>query len=159
MDSSVNTIGQWIPVVGTLLGAGIGFAASFINTNVSKAKDEKLSLENRDRDRIEKIYRLLVAINSEKAIEMSDTLNSIHHARPIKQKDLQAFPPLLELEMLINLYYPAIEVEREELMKAIHSFGEKYFEFGFKDYRNESLKIKQLDSSLLVKLHLSVDNK
>lgn len=158
MPNTVNIMSQWIPIVGTLLGAGIGFVASFFNTKFNKDKEEQLSRESKDRHRVEKIYQLLVAINSEKSSEVAGALSSIHNTRPIVKKDIQAFHPLLELEMLINLYFPGLEGQRQVLMESIQAFGTKYIDYGFKDYRKESLKIKQHDSGVLVKLHLGIDS-
>ena len=132
MTNTVNSITQWIPIVGTLLGAGIGFAASFFTTKFNKDKDERLSRESRDRDRVEKIYQLLVTINAENGTRMAMALNSIHHAKPILQKDTENFPPLLELEMLINLYFPSMEIQRQSLITEIQSFGAKYVEYQYR---------------------------
>jgi hypothetical protein len=158
MTTEVNIITQWIPVVGTLLGTSIGFAASFFTSRYNKVKDEVSSRENRDRERVEKIYQLLVKINSERAQEMGEAINSIHHATPIKDKDLQGFPPLLELEMLIKLYLPSLESQRLELIVIVQTFGKKYFEFRFKDYKKESLEKRQKDSGVLVNLSLKIDD-
>lgn len=158
MTTEVNVVTQWIPVIGTLLGASIGFAASFFNSKFSKDKDEALSRENRDRERVEKIYRLLVTINSERGQEMSEAVNSIHNAIPIKDKDLQEFPPLLELEMLIKLYLSSLEPQRLLLVEYVQNFSVKYFEFRFKDYKKESLEKRQKDSGVLVNLSSKIDS-
>lgn len=158
MAAEVNSVTQWIPVIGTLLGAGIGFAASFINSKFNKAKEETLDRDNRNRERVEKIYRLLVTVNSERVTEMGEALNSIHNAIPIKEKTIQGFAPLIELEMLIKLYFPSLESQRLDLMKVVQEFSAKYFEFRFKDYRNESIEKRQKDSGVLVALSSKVDD-
>lgn len=158
MTAEVSEITQWIPVIGTLLGTGIGFAASFVNSRYSKSKDETLSRENRDRERVEKIYRLLVTVNSDRINEMSEAIKSIHNATSIKEKNFQDFPPLLELEMLIKLYFSTLDPDRLVLMKHITNFGVKYLEFRFKDYQNESLEKRQIDSGILFSLNSKIDS-
>ena len=71
----------------------------------------------------------------------------------MKEKITPELPPIIELEMLVSLYFPELESKRAELLNVVQKFGEKWFEFRFKDYGKESLPTKQKDSSILVTLH------
>jgi hypothetical protein len=152
MTEEVNSITPWIPIVGTLLGATLGFAASAINSKFSNDRKEKTDKKQRDRGRVEKIFRLLVAINSERTQEMSDIINYIHNSIPIENKGFQDFPPLHELEMLITLYFPSLENERLELMSRVQAYGKSYLDFRMKSYVSSQKEVKKKDCGVLMTL-------
>lgn len=146
---------QWISVAGTLLGAGIGFAGSYFATKLNRDKEAAYAKEARDRERVERIYRILVGINAEKMEALADAINFIHHATPLNDKNVKEFPPLIELEML---YFPELETSRNQLQEAIHAFTKKYIEFRFPDYRKKTLEKKQKDSGVLARLSTQIDD-
>lgn len=153
MDTGSNTITPWLPFIGTVIGAGIAFLATYANARYNKNKELEIAKANRNRGRIERIYKLLVTIGSESSHELKEALMHIRSGTPFTEKTSPELPPLIELEMLVSLYFPDLEAKRIELVKVVQEFGEKYFEFRFKDYRNESLPTKQEDSGALVALH------
>lgn len=62
MSEPVSEMSKWIPVVGTLGGAIVGFLSSFVTTRFNQRKGEISAKESRERQRLEEIYRTLFDI-------------------------------------------------------------------------------------------------
>ena len=104
MSDEVN-ITQWVPVIGTLGGALLGFFASFLTALFTKSRESKEQREERDRRRIERIYELLIVVSQQNGQHLGNVINRIHFARPIKPDERKGIPPLVELEMFVSLYF------------------------------------------------------
>lgn len=152
----ISNVALWIPMVSTIVGASIAFITAFITARYNKKEDAKTALDSRQRERIERIYNLLVIVRNENIAEFAKMINHIHHNKEIKIDDTSEIPPLIELEMLIKLYFPSLEAYRKELQSVIQGFHKKALEFRGKDYLNENLVMKQNDASFLLKLQTNV---
>lgn len=147
--TETSSISNWIPIIGTLSGAVIGLLASFIIAFFNKSTDERKAKNDRDRSRIEKIYELLITLKMERGSDFGKILSWIHHAVPIANKEESGIPPIVELGMLINLYFPDLKEEQEKLISAIHKYGEASLEARHTDYRKKDLNEKQKISGIL----------
>lgn len=144
-----SSISNWIPVIGTLSGAAIGLLASFLIAYFNKSSDERKAKSDRDRSRIEKIYEILISIKMERGKDFGRILNWIHHAVPIASDEESGMPPIVQLNMLINLYFPDLKPEQKKLMDAIHQYGKASLEARRTDYRKSELAEKQNISGVL----------
>lgn len=153
-----SSINNWIPVIGTLSGAAIGLLASFLIAYFNKSSDERKAKSDRDRSRIEKIYELLISIKMERGKDFGRVLNWIHHTVPIANDEVSDIPPIVELDMLINLYFPDLKTEQEKLMGAIHKYGKSSLEARQTDYRKKTLAEKQSASGTLLNMQGSIEN-
>ena len=136
MSEEVNTI-QWVPVIGTLGGALLGFLASFLTAFFTKSRESKEQREERDRRRIERIYELLIIVSHQNGQHLGNAINWIHNARPISHDENKGIPPLVELEMLVSLYFSELENTRQRLMEAIQRFGMFYLQIQHKDFHRK----------------------
>jgi hypothetical protein len=157
MVSEETNISQWAPVLGTLGGAILGFLASFLTAIFSKSRESKEQREERDRRRIERIYELLIFIAQENVENLGSAINWIHYARPISDKTGKGIPPLVELEMLVSLYFGELESHRKNLMGAIQKFGKRYFEIRSEDFRAKDKPYKQEIAGEFVTMQSSVE--
>ncbi|HIF9331807.1 TPA: hypothetical protein ACX6RM_004252 [Photobacterium damselae] len=152
------SLSELIPLISTLLGAGIAFCASYFNAKLIKDRESKLAQEARERERVERIYRLLVQINNELLNDMSQCISHIHYHQKFEQKVVSELPPLIELEMLVSLYFPELAGNHEKLLSAVHAFTKKIMDFRFKDYSSAPKNTKQHDCGELVVLSAKVKN-
>ncbi|HIF9115920.1 TPA: hypothetical protein ACX6SH_001175 [Photobacterium damselae] len=113
------SLSELIPLISTLLGAGIAFCASYFNAKLTKDRESKLAQEARERERVERIYRLLVQINNELLNDMSQCISHIHYHQKFEQKVVSELPLLIELEMLVSLYFPELAGNHEKLLSAV----------------------------------------
>ena len=134
-----STLSPWIPVISTLLGALFGLGASFFIAKFNKNAQELSAKNERNRKRIEKIYELLITIKMEYGKNLGEILSWIHYGTPIPEKEIKEIPPLVELEMLINLYFPELKETHKEFLSHIHGFGKIFMESRFLSYKNEPL--------------------
>ncbi len=154
---ATNNLSTFIPVFSTIIGAGIAFAATYINAKHTKDRESTLALEQRERERVEKIYRLLVTLNNDISSQMSECINHIHSQQSFNDKPVPELPPLLELEMLINLYIPTLSDSFKVLLGSVHEFGSKKMEFRFQYYASLSKDKRQKDSATILVLQSKVD--
>ena len=147
---------ELIPLISTLVGASIAFCASYFNTKLTKDRESEVALETRKRARIERIYRLLVQINNELLSDMSQCMNHIHYQKKFGEKVVPELPPAIELEMLVNLYFPELAEIHERLLTAINLFTKKILEFRFQDYSSAAKNKKQHDCKELLDLSATV---
>jgi len=137
-----TTITPFISLISTVVGACIAFLAAYATARYNKQKEYEVEKDNRNRERIERIYKLLVMIKSERSNEFTQVLQHIHHGVPFSEKTSAELPPIIELEMLVSLYFSSLEGKRVELIKVIQEFGAKQIEFRYKDYKKEPLSKK-----------------
>ncbi|HGF5121840.1 hypothetical protein P7M41_24390 [Vibrio parahaemolyticus] len=149
---------ELIPLISTLLGAGIAFCASYFNAKLTKARESKVALETRERERIERIYRLLVQINNELLSDMSQCMNHIHYQQKFGEKVVPELPPAIELEMLVDLYFPELVGSHKKLLSAVHLFTKKMLDFRFQDYSSAAKNKKQHDCGELLVLSAKVED-
>lgn len=60
-----------------------------------------------------------------------------------------SMPPMVELEMLVSLYFPSFEPSRQLFMKRVQDFGKLGTEVQYRRYREETKGSKQTVSSKL----------
>lgn len=108
----VNGVVSWVPVIATLVGAGLGFLASFLTTYYSQKSVRQAAKEQRDRERIEALYRLIEVAKKELSHDQANAIyasnglyNEISHSF-VKEGELS---PFIEIEMLVDLYFPSLK--------------------------------------------------
>ena len=69
---------KWIPVVGTLLGAAIGFIGGFFNSWFINRNKEKIDKESRERARLENLYETLIAIRMDYQAMLGQMIAKVH---------------------------------------------------------------------------------
>ncbi|MDC2891232.1 hypothetical protein [Psychrosphaera algicola] len=153
IPTTVSTISPWIPVVGTLGGALIGFATSFATSWWNAKKTETKEANNRKRETLEDIYKTLIIIRSDYQGISGMCLNKIHHDIAIVPQKYEGIAPIIKAEMLIKLYGKELSDSWDLFSKFKYSFGESYAEVITTNYKTKSLKEKQeLSSKVLLKI-------
>lgn len=145
-----TTLSPWIPVIGTLLGALVGLGASFFIAAFNKKTQELSAKDDRNRKRIERIYELLITIKMDYGRNLGEIINWIHYGIPIQEKGIKEVPPLVELEMHINLYFPELKETHKEFVAHIHAFGKIFMESRFLDHKNLPLTKKQSETEKFI---------
>lgn len=152
MSNIVTTVNPWIPVVGTLGGAIIGFATSFVTSWFNAKKTETKESKNRKREILEDIYKTLIIIRTDYQEISGICLDKIHHNIPVVAKKHEGIAPIIKTEMLIKLYGKELSDSWEQFKKLKDSFGESYAEVITTNYQSKLLKEKQeLSSRLFIK--------
>jgi hypothetical protein len=132
------TLSPWIPLIGTLLGALFDLGASFFIATFNKNAQELSAKNERNRKRIERIYELLITIRMECGKNSVKFLTGFI-TEPIPEKEIKEIPPLVELEMLVNLYFPERKEMHKEFLFHMHNFWKMFMESRFLNYKNEPL--------------------
>ncbi|EKO3781704.1 hypothetical protein P0F39_003299 [Vibrio metschnikovii] len=143
---SIQYVQELIPLFSTLLGAAIAFAASFLSVKLTKDRESKLALEARTRERIERIYRLLVSIRNDRVSDMFQYLLNQGNL-PVKQAE--EYPALMELEMLIMLYFPTLEESKNSLVSTIQHFSILLDDLKLKNYSGLEHGTREKDNALI----------
>jgi len=156
--NNVSSLTQWVPVIGTLAGVFLGFIASFLIAIYNKSTERRDSKEERERKRLERIYELVIEINTERGTEMGNAINWIHYSTPIKENESKDISPIIELEMITKLYFPSLDSNRKEFINKVQKFGTKYFETRFAKWQNETKEKKQEVSGVLVSLNKEIND-
>ncbi|ENA26414.1 hypothetical protein HMPREF1487_09667 [Pseudomonas sp. HPB0071] len=113
----VNGVVSWVPVIATLVGAGLGFLASFLTTYYNQNAARQTAKNQRDRERIEALYRLIevakieLSRDQKNALYASDGLYNEISYSPVKEGELS---PFVEIEMLIDLYFPSLKEKHQQ---------------------------------------------
>jgi hypothetical protein len=98
----------WLPVIGTLLGAIVGFAASFLVAWFNQRKSEEIARGDRRRVRLEELYRTLIEIRKDYQATLSQAFSKVHSNTPMSTTSYTSIPPIINAEMLVNLYFPEL---------------------------------------------------
>ena len=125
MISEVESFSKWIPIVGTLGGATLGFSASLLTTWFNNRAAYLRGKDDRNRNRLESIYELLIEIQRDYVLLMGKALFYIHEGMAITVDKNEKIPALSKLEMMVSLYFPDFKKEWKSLESAKNSFGEK----------------------------------
>ena len=153
------SLSSWIPVIGTLSGTIVGFVASFGIAFFNRRAEESKAKSERDRVRIEKIFLLLFETKRDGGKLYFNAVDWIHRAKPIVITDSDEYPPLIELEMIVHLYYPELREQREDIVKSMQNLGAKYAEAQRTDCSNMTLEEKKEYSTEFFELRAVVDKK
>ena len=128
-----HTLLNILPLVGTLIGGVIGLTASLLAARYSNKSSEYRSRSDRDRVRIERLYKIL-------SLMKRDASEALLHAQRLLAGSMPdfpeikfhegnhenlGFPPYAELEMLVGLYYKNLETSRHNLISAIQELNAK----------------------------------
>ncbi len=152
MSNIATTVSPWIPVVGTLGGAVIGFATSFATSWWNAKKTETKESKNRKREILEDIYKTLIIIRSDYQGISGSCLNKTHHNIAVVPPKHEGIAPIIKAEMLIKLYGKELSDSWDQFTKLKDSFGETYAEAITTNYQSKPLKEKQeLSSKILLK--------
>jgi hypothetical protein len=153
MSNLATTVSPWIPVVGTLGGAIIGFATSFATSWWNTQKTDTKEAKSRKRGILEDIYKILIIIRSDYQGISGSCLNKIHHDISVVPPKHEGIAPIIKAEMLIKLYGKELSNSWDQFTKLKDSFGESYAEVITTNYQSMPLKEKQeLSAKVLLKL-------
>ena len=134
---------ELIPVIGTLGGAIIGFATSFVTSWWIAKKTESREFKNRTRQTLEETYKTLIIIRSEYQQNIGMCINKIHNNVSINPIQHTGTPPIIKAEMLIKLYGKDLRDLWGEFAKRKDDFGRMYANILTTNYQSKELKEKQ----------------
>ena len=155
MESS-SVVNQWIPVMGTLGGALLGFVAMFATAVFKQRSEHSKAEQDRTRARLERIYELLIVVNQEMGTSLAQALSAVNDSRPMEPRERRVGPaPLIELEMLINLYFSDLGSKRKKLLESVSAFEMKRYSILHTNFKKGSSETKDSLTKLFV--HLNAD--
>jgi hypothetical protein len=143
MTEGVGVASSWIPVIGTLSGAIVGFLASFTTSWWNNKQLLIKSKEERKREKLEDAYKTLIAIDKDYKELLGQIINNIHHNKDIIVNSHTEIPPLIKFEMLVALYLPQLNVGWQKLIKSKDEFSEEYAKVIGENFQTKPLKLKQ----------------
>ena len=123
MTNEVESFSKWIPIVGTLGGATLGFSASLLTTWFNNRAINLRSKDDRNRNRLESIYELLIEIQLDyTSLTGKGTMYFVKGDKVIYgEKEKEKISPRIKLEMMISLYFPEFRQEWESLKSTLKS--------------------------------------
>ncbi len=143
MPDQICSASAWLPVVGTLLGAAVGFAASFAVAWFNQQKSELASKGDRQRVRLEELYRTLVEIRKDYQSMLSQIFSKVHDNTAIVAPSYSNLPPIINAEMLVKLYFPLLIPFFVRFEEAKDAFGSKFADAIVSNTSSLPLKEKQ----------------
>ncbi|HCE2943953.1 TPA: hypothetical protein NGV81_003812 [Vibrio parahaemolyticus] len=149
---SFQYVSEIIGIFQTLAGAGIAFGATYFTTKYTKDRESLLALSARERERIERIYYLLVLVRKDVIEDSQQCISHINFKTKYQVRDVRDFPPLLELEMLVELYFPILDKYLTALKSSVENFTNKKIAFLSSSYGSAPDPLKQKDSGEIVEL-------
>lgn len=161
MSACVNLteLSNWIPVIGTLLGAVTGLGGGLLisrQTNKYKIIFEK---ENRERIRIESLYETLTEIRKDYQGSLGNMISKVHYdSANASKNEHSGTPPLVKLDMLLHMYFPSLTEPHKQFIAAKEHFGNKMAENLTTSYSEKTLEEKQKVCGEYVKLFSALDN-
>ncbi len=159
MTPEVSEISKWIPVIGTILGAIVGFLASFFIVFYNQRRVALVAKEDRMRQRLEDLYRTLIFVNNDYTEHIGQMINKVHHNVPITVQKPVDIPPLIKVEMLVNLYFPEFKAIYGEFENEKDEFGKLYADTIGSNYQSSSLENKQKICGAFVSRYKTLSNK
>ena len=141
--SSPSVISQLLPVVGTLLGATIGFVSGVFNLKLTNKNRERTERESRERDRLESLYETLIEVRRDYQGILGQMIAKVHFNTLSAPKEYSGIPPLIKLDMLIHMYFPDFVESHKKFVLVAEPFGVKWAENISTSYSNDSVQLKQ----------------
>jgi hypothetical protein len=148
---------SWLPIVGTLSGAAIGFFGSSLTTWFNNREIKSRSEDDRTRNRLESIYELLIEIKIDYSSLMVKAITYAHGGEKIVVDRNEKISPLVKLEMIVSLYFPVFHEKWKSLENAKNLFGEEFASLMLISTQNLQLKERQELAAKFVRLQLKVD--
>ncbi|EIZ0312233.1 hypothetical protein ACSTJP_01465 [Vibrio parahaemolyticus] len=118
METSVEQLNIWIPVISAVLGGLLVSLSSFLTLWYSKYRDQKSDADALRRERLEKIYRLLILVRSEQLDNYA-----CNRTKNDEDKNSTSQKPMVELGLIINLYIKELTHSYESLQKATGDYA------------------------------------
>src|ERR1035437_2969318 len=109
-------ISNWIPWVGALLGAVIGFVGGLLNSWLTQRNRETTEKGSRERARLESLYETLVEIRIYYQGKLGDMISKVHYNKQNTVKDERSgIPPLVRLDMVMHMYFPSLAFAQKNI--------------------------------------------
>ncbi|MFZ2629469.1 MAG: hypothetical protein WAX67_11405 [Rugosibacter sp.] len=140
---SPSAISQWLPVVGALLGATLGFLGGLLNLQLTHKNKESAERESRERNRLESLYETLVEIQMDYRGLLGEMISKVHFNTPPKPREYSGIPPLIKLDMVIHMYFPGLVEAHKKLASALEPLGQKLAENISTSFSGHSTQEKQ----------------
>lgn len=135
---------NWLPVFGTLAGASIGFLASFGIAYYNHKRKADTETDSRQRERLERVYILLINIKKDYFSYSMKIISKVHNNEFLTVATHDGkIAPIVELEMLIRLYFPDFKISFKEFEIEKEKYGKLLSEAITENYSNKSLEEKQ----------------
>ena len=139
-----TSVVNWVPVIGTLAGASIGFLASFGTAYFIDKRKIKNETVARQRERLEELYKTLVAVKNDYNNYQFEIIKKVHHDLPFTPfEKKEELTPLVQLEMIVNLYFPELVNSHNKLEKSKNEFSKLLGKAITEDFSSYDLKQKQ----------------
>lgn len=148
---------SWIPVVGTLLGAAVGFVGGLFNTWLTQRNRESTDRESRERDRLENLYETLIEIRMDYQGILGQMISKVHFNTQGAPKEYSGIPPLIKLDMAIHMYFPNLAEAHKQFVVVAEPFGKKWAENLSTSFSGEPIETKQRICGEYVKLFTEFD--
>ncbi|MEA5445555.1 hypothetical protein VCB98_06960 [Gammaproteobacteria bacterium AB-CW1] len=153
MSGAIAPITPWVPVLGMIASGILGFAAAFIPTWWARKEERNQSYQARHRERMERAYRLALAVRNDYGSMFSQVLRHVHTGSKFEFSDNREIAPLLELEMLVTLYLDELSDSWASLKVSTEQFGKELARVVSGELDANKLTEKQKVCDEFVRLH------
>ena len=154
---SPTEMSSWIPVVGTLLGASVGFVGGLFSLWLTNKNRESAERENRERVRLESLYETLIEIRIDYQSILGQIISKVHFNTPGTPKEYSGIPPLIKLDMMIHMYFPSLTEVHKQFVSTAEPFGKKWVVNISTSFSSEPIETKQRICGEYVSLFKELD--
>src|SRR5690606_31264070 len=114
---------------------------------------------DRARQNLEEIYKTLITVKSEYMRNVGNMISKVHHNIAFEFKTDENIPPLVKLEMLINLYAKDLKPSFLSFEKAKNEFDQLLAEGLNRRYTTSQVAEKQKISFEITKRYSAIEEK
>ena len=115
--------GEWIGVIGTVIGVVAGGSVTYIVTRAQIKHEEKLDRSRRQLSKIEKTHELFSKVSQKTYLMNVSIIGKLTHGIAIEPEKMGDKLPLDELQMHVDIYTP-------EVSNKLKDISDKWLDFG-----------------------------
>lgn len=150
---------QWVPIVGTLGGAMIGFFSNYLINLMNAKRNEKLEKENKKKEGLKDLYETLILVCLDYSSISSKCIEKIDSNVKFEFDKKDKIAPLVKAEMLVNIYGKEVMELWDELKKETEKFGNILLEVIEKNYNEAGEDVKKDVRGRVIQAMISIRKK
>jgi hypothetical protein len=139
----VTEVSELVRLIPTFCGATIALIGAFGTAYFNQKKSENLARENREREKLEELYVTLIQVQKAYTKIIEQSVQKINFNVPIEIREVIDIPPIVKLDMLVNLYFPNLKAFHNDFVDARNIFSKEYLNILTTEYKEQLLENKQ----------------
>ena len=149
----MNNTASYLPLLSTLLGGLLAISGGIVSGILIQKYSTKRESDKLLREKCEEIYKMILLLDHQTKFFFNAMMDKDIDSNPPQEVNLRQYE-YKQLEMLVNLYFPAANTELNEYVKARERLFIKYMHCMFNKNKIDDViteefisEIKELDNN------------